>query len=105
MFSWIISFPKESDRAITKNYNGITLTAIAAKIYHVLIPIVSNLKLSKFLGKIKTVLEKSDSELLRFSLFVDLSYKKSWGNTHIYRYNPDIWFHSQTKDRENISNI
>ena len=34
----IHSFPNKSDPEITKNYKGLTLTSIAAKIYNALLP-------------------------------------------------------------------
>ena len=33
----ILPFPKKGDLGITKNYRGITLTAIAAKVYNALL--------------------------------------------------------------------
>ena len=36
----ILPFPKKGDLGSAKNYRGITLTSIAAKIYNILLPIV-----------------------------------------------------------------
>ena len=33
----ILPFPKKSDLGLVKNYRGITVTSIAAKIYHALL--------------------------------------------------------------------
>ena len=51
MKDFFLPFSKKSDRGITKNYTGITLSAI-----DVIIPffsVVFNLKLRKFIGKIR----------------------------------------------------
>ena len=36
MKGWILPFSKKGDLGLAKNYRGITLTSIAAKIYNVL---------------------------------------------------------------------
>ena len=47
----ILSFPKKGDLRIAKNYQGITLTFIAAKIYNVLLLNCIKPEIEKVLGK------------------------------------------------------
>ena len=100
--SCIPLFPRKRDLRITKNYRGITLTTIGAKVYNDLLP---NLKLRKFWGKIKTVDGEIDSRLHRFWQSVESSCKKSRGNTFICRFFPGILFHRQRKDGTNTTSI
>ena len=62
----ILLFPKKGGFGIIKNCTGITLTTISAKFHNALLLILSNLKLRKFLVKIKTALKEIGSQLFRF---------------------------------------
>ena len=51
--SYILPFPNNSDIGITKNYKGMNLTVIIAKLYDILL--FSCIQLEKILGRIRTV--------------------------------------------------
>ena len=56
--SWILPFLETSDLRISKNYRGITLTAIAAKVYNTLL-------LNRIQPEIKKILRKNENGFLR----------------------------------------
>ena len=56
----IPSFPKKGDLGLAKNYRGITLTSIAAKIYNALLQNRKNPKSTTSLGKTKMASEEID---------------------------------------------
>ena len=56
----ILPFPKKGDLGLAKNYRGITLTSIAAKIYNALLRNLIEPKLTTYLGKTKMASEEID---------------------------------------------
>ena len=60
----IVPFLKKGELKITKNYKGITLIAIDAKVYNSLL--FNHIQLRKILEKIKMAFGEIDSQLLRF---------------------------------------
>ena len=55
-----IPFPKKGDLGLTKNYRGITLTSIAAKIYNALLRNRIKPKIDNILRKTKMASEEID---------------------------------------------
>ena len=51
MKGYILSFPKKGDLGLAKNYRGITLTSIAAKIYNALLRNLIEAKIDNILRK------------------------------------------------------
>ena len=58
---YILHFPKKNDLGIAKNYRGITLTSIAAKIYNALLRDRIEPKIDKILRKNQKVLRRNRS--------------------------------------------
>ena len=58
MKGWILPFPKKGDHRLAKNYGGITLTSIAAKIYNALLR-------NRIEHKIDNILRKNQNGFLR----------------------------------------
>ena len=87
-----LPFPKMGDLGIAKNYRGITLTSIAAKIYSVLLPYRIGPKIDKTLRKNQNGF---------FSNFWRCSRKKPRGNTIIWRLLQGIWLYTQREDGAN----
>ena len=54
----ILPFPKKGDLGLAKNYRGITLTSIAAKIYNA--PLRNRIESTTYLGKTKMASEEID---------------------------------------------
>ena len=57
------AFPKKGDLRIIKIYRGITLIAIAAKVYNALLLNCIYLNARKFLENVRMVLEEIDPKL------------------------------------------
>ena len=103
----IFPFPKEADLKTFKNYWGITLTSIMAKVYNALL--LNCIKqLRKFFKKSKQFSEKSipnitdsDSTLNHKRSFC----KKTQGDTLVGRFLQSIWFYIQRKDGANTSSL
>ena len=64
--SCIYLFPKKNELEITKNYRGIPLSGIAAKVYNVHLSLIYDMWLRKLLGKISVVFVEINPQLLRF---------------------------------------
>ena len=100
----ILSFPKKSDLRITKNYRGITLTSIAAKIYNVLLPNCIEPKIEKILRKNQNGFRRNRSttpQILTIRRILGVYAKKPCGNNIIYRLFQGIWQLIQREDRIN----
>ena len=83
---WIFPFPKKGDPGLAKNYRGITLTSIAAKIYKALLRNCIEHKMDNILRKnqiltIRRILEGVRSKNLPATLlFVDIT--KAFDSIH-----------------------
>ena len=98
------SVPQKSCLRITKDYISITLTAIAAKVYNVMLlnrirPKENSLEKSEQFSE-KSIQIFSNSIFHRRS-----SNRKSQDHTDFYRFLQGIWFHTQRKDGANTSSI
>ena len=69
---WILPFPEKGDLGIAKNYRGITLTSIAAKIYNALLRNRIEPKIRTYLGRTKMASEEIDPQRHKFWLSVKL---------------------------------
>ena len=104
--SCIFLFSKKSDLGIAKNYQGITLTSIAAKIYNALLLDHIEPEMRKFLGRTKIAFGKIDPWHHKFCQSGECRRclcKKPWGDTIVCRFLLDIWLQTQRKDGANTS--
>ena len=62
----ILPFPRKGDLGYTKNYRGITLTAIAAKVYNLLLLNIIHPAMDPSSAKTKMVSAKTDQPQVRF---------------------------------------
>ena len=104
----VLHFPKKGDLGITKSFGGMTLTAIAAKVYNVLLLNRIKLEIEKFIGKSERLSKKSNHN------FTDSGNtpnqwrgmcKNSRGNTIVLRFLQNIWFYKQREDGLNTTTI
>ena len=96
----IVSFPKKGDLGLAKDYWGITLTSIAAKIYKALLPNHIKPKIEN-IGRTKIASEGIDPRRHIFWLsvvFLKVYVQKPRGNNIICRLYQGLWVHSQRKD-------
>ena len=93
----ILPFPNKGDLGITKNYSGITPTAIAVEGYNALFLKRFWPGSKKFSENIKTAFGEIDHWLWLFVKSSKKYIKKSQDNTIVRRFLPDIWFHTQRK--------
>ena len=61
MQGYILPFPKKGDLGLAKNYRGITLTSIAAKVYNAQLRNRIEPKTTTSLGKTKMASEEIDT--------------------------------------------
>ena len=59
----ILSFPKKGDLGLAKNFQGILLTSIAAKIYNAVLRTRKEPKIEKILRKTKTAFGEIDTHI------------------------------------------
>ena len=103
----ILPFPKKGDLRIAKNYQGITLTSIAAKIFNALLLNYLEPKITKILRK-KQIEREINPWHHKFWLsikFLKVFMKNPQGNTIIWRLLQDIWLHTQREDGANTSHL
>ena len=78
----ILPIPKKGDLGVAKNYRGITLTSIAAKIYNALQQNRRESKMTTFLGKTKMA---SEDILTTRRILEGVRAKKTTGDNTICR--------------------
>ena len=96
MKEWILPFPKMADLILAKNYQGITLTTIAANIYNALLRNSIEPKIENILRKNENGLRKNGSLTLQIYSW-RCTCKKTGGNNIICRLHQGLWLHSQWK--------
>ena len=105
----ILPFPKKGDFRINKNYWGMTLTFISAKVYNPLLLNRIKPEMEKIVWKNQNGFWRKRSTTLQFltihQIIEGVCAKKPWGNTLIWRFLQGIWFHTQREDRANTSSI
>ena len=104
----ILPFPIKGNLRLAKNYRGITLTSIAAKICNTLL-------CNRIEPKIENVLRKNQNgfQRNRFTMSQILTLWNSWrctckkprGNIIICRLYQGLWLHSQRKDGANSTRL
>ena len=99
----ILRFPKKGDLGIAKNYRGITLTSIAAKIYHALLHNRRELKIEKILRKNQNGFRRNRSTISQiFTIRRILGVRaKKLDNNIICRLLLGLWLHTQREDGVN----
>ena len=103
-----VPFPKTSDLGIAKNYWGITLTSIAAKIYNVLLLNSVEPKIEKILRKNQNGFRRNrstTSEILTIRRILGVRAKKHRSVTILCRLLPGIWLHTQREYGANTSRL
>ena len=108
--SCILPFPKKGDLEIAKNYWGITLTSITAKIYNDLLLNQIEHEIVKILRKNQNGFQRnlsSTSQILTNCRILEGVHakKKTRGNTIICRFLQDIWLQTQKEDGVNTSSL
>ena len=97
----ILPFPKKGDLGLAKNYRGITLTSIAAKIYNALLR-------NRIEPKIDIILRKNPNGLRRnrsTTSQILTIHRILVGDITICRLYQGLRFHSQREDETNPSSI
>ena len=105
----ILSFPKKDDFGLAKNYRGITLTSIAAKIYNALLRNRIEPKIDNILRKNQNGFRRNrstTSQILTIRKILEgVRAKKPTSNHIICRLYQGLWLHSQRKDRANSTRL
>ena len=101
----ILPFPKKGDLGLAKNYRGITLTSIAAKIYNALLrnriePKIDNILRKKQNGFVRN--RSMTSQILTIRRILEGVRAKNLQATLIF---VDFRFHSQRKDGTNPTSV
>ena len=103
----IFLFPKKGDLRIAKNYRGITLTSIAAKIYNALLRNRIEPKIEKILRKNQNGFRRN-----RYHKFMTIRRilegvraKKTWRNNIICRVLQGHWRYTQREDGANTTRL
>ena len=105
-FFIIPAFPKKGDLGLAKNYRGITLTSIAAKIYNALLRNLIEPKIDNILRKKQNGLRRNRPTSLEImTIRRRFTRKKPRGDNIICRLYEGLWLHSQRKDGANPSRI
>ena len=101
----ILSFPKKGDLGLAKNYRGITLTSIAAKIYNALLRNCIEPKIANILRKNQNGFRRNrstTSQILTICIILEgVQAKKPTGNITICRLYQGLRFHTQREDGTN----
>ena len=94
----ILSFPKNSDLGLAKNYRGITIISIAAKIYNAVLRNRIEPKIDNILRKNQKGFQRNRSTPSQISttrrILEGVRGKKTTGDNSICRLYLDLWFHS-----------
>ena len=108
-YSHLLSFPKKGDLGIAKNYRGIALTSITAKIYNALLRNRIEPKIEKILRKNQNGFRRNWTTTLQIltirRILERVREKKTWGNTIIRRFLQSIWLHTQREDGANTTRL
>ena len=98
----ILPFPKQGDLGLAKNYRGITLTSIAAKIYNALLRNRIVPQIDKILRKNQNGFRRNrstTSQILTIRKILEgVRAKKLTGDITICRFYQGLRFHSQRED-------
>ena len=102
-------FPKKSDLGLAKNYRGITLTSIAAKIYNALVGNHIEPKIENILRKNQSGFRKNRSPasqiLTVHRILEGVRVKKPRGNNIICWLRQGFWLRTQRKDGSNTTRL
>ena len=106
----ILPSPKKGDLGLAKNYRGITLTSIAAKIYNALLRNHIEPKIENILRKNQNRFRKNrstTSQILTICRILESvrEKNKTTGDNTISRLYQGLWFHSQREDGTNSTSI
>ena len=104
-----LHFPKKGDLGLAKNYRGITLTSIAAKIYNARLRNSREPKIDNILRKNQNGFRRNrsrTSQILTIRRILEgVRTKKPTGDNTICRHYQGLWFHSQREDGTNPTSI
>ena len=101
----ILPFPKKGDLELAKNYLGITLTSIAAKIYNALLRNCIVPKIDNILRKNRRNRSTTSQILTICRIFEGVWVKKTTGDNTICWLYQGLWFHSQREDGTNSTSL
>ena len=105
----ILPFPKKGDLELAKNYQGITLTPIAAKIHNALLRNRIESKIDNILRKNQNGFRRNrstTSQILTIRRILEgIRGKKPTGDNSICRLYQGLRFHSQREDGTNPTSI
>ena len=105
----ILPFPKKGDLGLAKNYRGITLTSIAAKIYNALLRNRTEPKIDSRLRKNQNGVRRNRSTtsqiLIIRRILEGVRAKKPTSDINICRLYQGLRFHSQRKDGTNPTSV
>ena len=105
----ILPFPKKSDLGLAKNYRGITLTSIAAKIYNALLRNRIEPKIDNILRKNQNGFRRNrytTSQILTIRRILEgVQAKKPSGDITISRLYQGLRFHPQRENGTNPTSI
>ena len=105
----ILPFPKKGDLRLAKNYRGITLTSIAAKIYNALLRNRIEPKIDNILRKNQNGFRRNRSttlQILTIRIILEgVRAKKPTSDINICRLYQGLRFHSQRKDGTNPTSV
>ena len=105
----ILPFPKKGDLGLAKNYRGITLTSIAAKIYNALLRNRIEPKIGSILRKNQNGFRRNrstTSQILTIRRIIEGVWaKKPSGDITICRLYQRLRFHPQREDGTNLTSI
>ena len=105
----ILPFPKKGDLGLAKNYRGIALTSIAAKIYNAVQRKCIQTKIDNILRKNQNGFRRNrstTSQILTIRRILEgVRAKKPTGNNIICRLYQSLCFHSQREDGANSTRI
>ena len=101
----ILAFLEKGDLRIAKNYRGIIITSIVAKIYYVLLPNCIEPEIKKILWKNQNAFRRkrsiSSQILTIWRSSNNKKKKKPLGDTIICKFLQGIWLHTQSRYRAN----
>ena len=105
----ILPFPKKGDLGLAKNYRGMTLTSIAAKIYNALLRNRIEPKIDSILRKNQNGFRRNrstTSQILTIRRILEgVRAKKPTSDINICQLYQGLRFHSQRKDGTNPTSV
>ena len=106
---WTRAFPKKGNLGLAKNYRGINLTSIAAKIYNALLCNCIEPKIEKILRKKQNGFRRNrstTSQILTIRRILEgVRAIKPRGNNIICRLRQGLWLHTQREDGANTNRL